>query len=110
MTIVALPGTDAYYTKDLLIETSLGAYEQQGNFTLVDDAALVGAMFTAYYSYNSMVELTVPKYRSLDDAYGHDTDKWTELPLWSLMFTSVFLSWLSQDGFSFLDNELETEV
>lgn len=104
-TIVALPSTDAYYTKDLFIETSLGAYAESDS--IADQALLIGAMLTAYYSYSTLVDLTSPKTRQIDLASGHDTDKWTELPLVALMTTSLLMSWLSQDMYSLVDNYAE---
>jgi NADH-ubiquinone oxidoreductase chain 5 len=111
LSLLATPWLTGFYSKDLIIELSLGQYSFSGTYAYILGSLTAG--LTAFYSFRliSLVFLTVPNGSKLDYLNSHEANLSVIIPLFVLALFSIFFGFIFSDlfvgiGTDFFSNSL----
>lgn len=99
LSLIAFPFLTGMYSKDLIIELSLGQYEMSGSIAYW--LGTISAGFTRFYSYRliSLTFFTVPNAPKNDYLHRHEAPMIIVIPLVILSIMSIGFGYLAKDAF-----------
>lgn len=97
--LMAVPFLTGFYSKDLILELSYGAYSLPGIVVFI--LGSVAALFTAFYSTRllTLVFFSTPNAPKVDYENTHESDTFTFIPLIVLSLMSIFFGYIGKDAF-----------
>ena len=97
--LMAVPFLTGFYSKDLILELSYGAYSLPGIVVFI--LGSVAALFTAFYSTRllTLVFFSTPNAPKVDYEHTHESDTFTFIPLIVLSIMSIFFGYFGKDAF-----------
>ena len=97
--LMAVPFLTGFYSKDLILELSYGAYSLPGIVVFI--LGSVAALFTAFYSTRllTLVFFSTPNAPKVDYENTHESDTYTFIPLIVLSLMSIFFGYIGKDAY-----------